>query len=203
MRCNRRCRAISIRAPLAGSDNRQDCCYGEGILVISIRAPLAGSDSNSEPSPFGLYSFQSALPLRGATLYHLRKGQRSNFNPRSPCGERHRIDSGQPAIYIFQSALPLRGATYPIFDEAYREKLFQSALPLRGATAYAGSDILNDELFQSALPLRGATAHVVRGLQRGNISIRAPLAGSDTAILRVRNLYRYFNPRSPCGERQS
>ena len=32
------------------------------------------------------------------------------------------------------------------------------------------------------------------------ISTRTPHAGSDRAVLFVGELYRYFNPHSPCGE---
>ncbi|EFT83502.1 hypothetical protein HMPREF0620_0507 [Parascardovia denticolens DSM 10105 = JCM 12538] len=78
--------------------------------------------------------FQSTLPLRGATskaFHFLLSGHISihaplagsdgcpssiiydntNFNPRSPCGERHNIVMQLFAFYEFQSTLPLRGAT--------------------------------------------------------------------------------------------
>ena len=35
----------------------------------------------------------------------------------------------------------------------------------------------------------------------GQISIRAPRAGSDCSPSRTRQCRAYFNPRSPCGER--
>ena len=60
-------------------------------------------------------------------------------------------------------------------------------------------------LFQSALPLRGATG-IPRGQEyaRIRISIRAPLAGSDARTACHRQpCSGYFNPRSPCGERQA
>ena len=36
---------------------------------------------------------------------------RQNFNPRSPCGERHRGDNSQQGFLKFQSTLPVWGAT--------------------------------------------------------------------------------------------
>ena len=123
--------------------------------------------------------FQSALPLRGAT-----------------------VESGcdYAAVNIFQSALPLRGATV-VCRTTYTPVEFQSALPLRGATGkrcppgsrspisirapLAGSDgvygysLCDDCIFQSALPLRGATVY-------GRMPSR---------------MEGHFNPRSPCGER--
>ncbi len=149
-------------------------------------------------SCFGL--FQSALPLRGATLsrLHAYGNQRisiraplagsdergrffhaeiCNFNPRSPCGERQLYGRRNARPRQFQSALPLRGATIqPKGPQG--QAGFQSALPLRGATSFAFLD-RDAKGFQSALPLRGATRR-----KTGNT-----------------RWIRYFNPRSPCGER--
>ena len=99
---------ISIHAPLAGSDPMYT--YYRGNKYISIHAPLAGSDDcipkqifvqlNFNPrSPCGerrrshrfsgnLSTFQSTLPLRGATRVSLLVLDTLDFNPRSPCGER-------------------------------------------------------------------------------------------------------------------
>ena len=57
-----------------------------------------------------------------------------NFNPRSPCGERHPGDRYYGTNWIFQSTLPVRGATSvsTVIMPMYQ---FQSTLPVRGATA--------------------------------------------------------------------
>ena len=55
--------------------------------------------------------------------------------------------------------------------------------------------------FQSALPLRGATIYDRSDFSYIDISIRAPLAGSDVVFRRADVFGIYFNPRSPCGER--
>ena len=124
------------------------------------------------------------------------------FNPRSPCGERRgrrELAQGQrrisiraplagsdqiqvgalPHFRLFQSALPLRGATRAIRDHD-KQFEFQSALPLRGATISCLLNSSYDDKFQSALPLRGATSKVCSLRNTVLISIRAPLAGSDT-----------------------
>ena len=123
---------ISIHAPLAGSDRfasggyisgpdfnpRSPCGERLAVVVpaalqvcISIHAPLAGSDSH------GLTSSKNDLisihaPLAGSD-HNNRKdcAEQSDFNPRSPCGERRAEEA--PYIYdnVFQSTLPLRGAT--------------------------------------------------------------------------------------------
>ena len=145
---------ISIHAPHAGSD-----WAGIGIyfgLAISIHAPHAGSDG------------QKMVILPHAT----------DFNPRSPCGERLGRPRFLVQVAIFQSTLPMRGATG--LNPHPRSPLkFQSTLPMRGATSDSSSGAVSQQ-FQSTLPMRGATLKV--------ISV-SPVAFN-------------FNPRSPCGERR-
>ena len=57
--------------------------------AISIHAPRAGSDGNPVSAGDG----------------------HSDFNPRSPCGERHLDDVSGVYPELFQSTLPVRGAT--------------------------------------------------------------------------------------------
>ncbi len=56
--------------------------------------------------------------------------------------------------------------------------------------------------FQSTLPVWGATAFDHSRCAAAAISIHAPRVGSDQPGSRAKLLRRYFNPRSPCGERQ-
>ena len=79
--------------------------------------------------------------------------------------------------WLFQSTLPVRGATMPVM--AIRSlALFQSTLPVRGATKLIKEQGIM-EIFQSTLPVRGATGPPASCLWSS----------------------RYFNPRSPYGER--
>ena len=55
---------------------------------------------------------------------------------------------------------------------------FQSTLPLRGATLRLSTPFTSTG-FQSTLPLRGATSFAFTVSPNGDISIHAPLAGSD------------------------
>ena len=145
--------------------------------------------------------FQSTLPARGATLYvvlciHLAnisihaprtgsdqmeektKTAGTDFNPRSPHGERRPAEWRTPMIYKFQSTLPARGATYI-------DWLVEFCV-----------------VFQSTLPARGATA-TMRRLSRGvpNFNPRSP-HGERRAVPGVLHPDRDFNPRSPHGERR-
>ena len=146
----------------------------------------------------------------------------SNFNPRSPCGERRRGKRIGHTDTVFQSTLPLRGATAALLacvaiqkyfnprspcGERQRRvrvsenmRIFQSTLPLRGATP--GQRRARGCIrFQSTLPLRGATRTFRNAWNDVNISIHAPLAGSDFPHRAVNQGASDFNPRSPCGER--
>ena len=57
----------------------------------------------------------------------------TDFNPRSPHGERRPAEWRTPMIYKFQSTLPARGATEMKLPNSSAD-LFQSTLPARGAT---------------------------------------------------------------------
>ena len=126
---------------------------------ISIHAPLAGSDAKAyDPVP-SRSSFQSTLPLLGATGGLRRLPANLYFNPRSPCGERLNDFNNKVIAIAFQSTLPLRGATtirgrYPRIDSDFNPR--SPSLPLRGATR-RHQPLFASYLFQSTLPLRGAT----------------------------------------------
>ena len=79
--------AISIHAPRVGSDESSNKKLER--LAISIHAPRVGSD-------FGLSVKRSCV---------------SNFNPRSPRGERHVMRYIKEGLLVFQSTLPAWGAT--------------------------------------------------------------------------------------------
>ncbi len=105
-----------------------------GVGHISIHAPHAGSDAAGGGKSDALLIFQSTLPTRGATVWLLMCAitisisihaphagsdmtvmsspvALSNFNPRSPRGERLYIQLPNKPTLPFQSTLPTRGAT--------------------------------------------------------------------------------------------
>ena len=124
----------------------------------------------------------------------------TNFNPRSPHGERPDGNLAAIQFLIFQSTLPARGATITAralalalsisihaprtgSDEisalapSDREN-FNPRSP-HGERLKAAEDVRRFRGFQSTLPARGATG--VRGGRAGRdgISIHAPRTGSD------------------------
>ena len=107
----------------------------------------------------------------------LRLTKRSkNFNPHSPCGERH----------------------------AARDSRFEQVIsihtPLAGSDEYTLSSS-STEPISIHTPLAGSDAHEVTYLVVVVISIHTPLAGSDAPDCNRSGTESYFNPHSPCGER--
>ena len=151
-------------------------------------------------------AFQSTLPARGATTGRWAAGSApSDFNPRSPHGERHEQSGTLLSPLPFQSTLPARGATRdgdggdlmevdfnprsphgerPATDAAtLGALLFQSTLPARGATSRPSTSLSKRRRFQSTLPARGATRGRIFKLYPRKISIHAPRTGSDRYLL--------------------
>ena len=167
---------ISIHAPRVGSDRRLR--IKEVFSNISIHAPRVGSDTTlSILLRTTLISIHA--PRVGSDGYgtFLRESP-TNFNPRSPCGER-------PTSSGFASAHP----SYFNPRSPCGERLWLVKSNGGGAQ------------FQSTLPVWGATYFLNKSDLPVKISIHAPRVGSDERILRTRYAQLDFNPRSPCGER--
>ena len=124
---------ISIHAPRMGSDFVQRFITPPASL-ISIHAPRMGSDL-PPLSGCGLFHvFQSTLPGWGATPNPvIRSIRKTNFNPRSPDGERRSLLSLVLSEMRFQSTLPGWGATFNVIGDV-GAGVFQSTLPRWGAT---------------------------------------------------------------------
>ena len=71
---------------------------------------------------------------------------------------------------------------------------------MRGATASLKWEHANNE-FQSTRPVRGATLFNPDHSIKDFISIHAPRAGRDKALVSRLTALVYFNPRAPCGAR--
>ena len=102
---------ISIHAPRGGSDRlywKRKLCR----LAISIHAPRGGSDQ-----------FGSASVCRG-----------SNFNPRSPWGERRLTFAVARLIQRISIHAPRGGSDAEDFKDCLNDAIFQSTLPVGGAT---------------------------------------------------------------------
>ena len=147
-------------------------------MLISIHAPRMGSDRSLSRSSY-------------RTLH---------FNPRSPDGERRVANAIFDGVRAISIHAPRMGS-----DAMARTRQeiiigFQSTLPGWGATFNVIGDV-GAGVFQSTLPGWGATQQRRHPVQQGRISIHAPRVGSDPPPCRSCCPGRYFNPRSPGGER--
>ena len=147
---------------------------------ISIHAPREGSDVKCR----------------------LRFGQRVDFNPRSPRGERLQILHPALAQSAFQSTLPARGATtcVSVIDSDYRDFNPRSPRGERPRLRLAPDTSIG---FQSTLPARGATmyAELVQW-QSTNFNPRSPRGERRLTKRKSPKQSGNFNPRSPRGERR-
>ena len=190
---------ISIHAPRAGSD-APDAASPGGRRDFNPRSPC-GERPVARTSGFRFLRFQSTLPVRGATrvlFWRQRNGDISIHAPRAGSDQRaenvdhvrvisiHAPRAGSDRVIIpvdgpggdFNPRSPC-GERPGVYWVIHGNIPFQSTLPVRGATTYQPALILRTT-FQSTLPVRGATL------------------GNDLDY----SLRAYFNPRSPCGERQ-
>ena len=145
--------------------------------------------------------FQSTLPARGATRQNgQKKSAQTNFNPRSPHGERRLQISVRVFALKFQSTLPARGATLSS-TKRVASISFQSTLPARGATR--GGFLRRCLVTISIHAPRTGSDETPEEIGAGEIiSIHAPRTGSDRNAGGNRCRRNHFNPRSPHGERQ-
>ena len=148
---------------------------------ISIHAPLAGSDELLYHCKQYREIFLSTLPSRGATIgiiMNFVKGE--NFYPRSPRGER--LFRFKPPLQtcIISIHAPLAGSDCIKIKDKGDGEIFLSTLPSRGATREVRKMKVTVIGFLSTLPSRGATKVDVGKFLVFNISIHAPLAGSDS-----------------------
>ncbi len=102
------------------------------------------------------------------------------FNPRSPCGERRDTRSDLPYVSNFNPRSPCGERQLIRF-------LVEKLVLISIHAPRVGSDSL----------------HNVVTLIDIEISIHAPRVGSDSAPSPPGGGTKYFNPRSPCGERHS
>ena len=213
--------------------------------AVSIRAPLAGSDHPIAGVNCDMIGFQSAPPLRGAMARSSSEGETGRVSIRAPLAGSDTPTHTPCDEYPVSIRAPLAGSDYCVRSTHLEILEFQSAPPLRGAIPFAGSVEVDHPVsiraplagsdddgtrpletprcfnprppcgerseggeagnepkkFQSAPPLRGAIS--LRGLPKSHprVSIRAPLAGSDAGTVSLPRTRSRFNPRPPCGER--
>ena len=147
-------------------------------MVISIHAPRRGSDGWVEQ----------------------KRKYWENFNPRSPQGERQ---DNHAFWYLCRISIhaPRRGSD--VLNKLIKPPTRISIhAPRRGSDERPKVIFIRSGQFQSTLPAGGATSAVTADDTVSVISIHAPRRGSDQNHFSTQRAQKYFNPRSPQGERQ-
>ena len=160
-----------------GSDWRSPTT--SGTSRISIHAPRVGSDLASR----------------------LLRGLETNFNPRSPCGERRLTAQEMAAKDAFQSTLPVWGAT-KCRQSRSRETRFQSTLPVWGATSDLCAFLPTQYNFNPRSPCGERRSSSFSSFCVQPFQSTLPVWGATMISRRRTKSSKNFNPRSPCGERR-
>ncbi len=125
----------------------------------------------------------------------------SNFNPRSPDGERRTPCRANAFLLRFQSTLPGWGATRVMADDFFVQVHFNPRSP-DGERRYFIALSQAGQVFQSTLPGWGATSPRWRwSLRPSNFNPRSP-DGERPYARDSCHALTHFNPRSPDGERR-
>ena len=147
-------------------------------MTISIHAPRTGSDA--EPP----------AAARAA----------SNFNPRSPHGERRKRFLLSLCNHIISIHAPRTGSDSGAALD-FRALIISIHAPRTGSDRLVRQPFFNARISIHA-PRTGSDDAYERRVHFKAISIHAPRTGSDGAVKGHHGQRIYFNPRSPHGERQ-
>ena len=103
-------------------------------LLISTHAPNTGSDLPTCVAVSSATPFQPTLPARGATCTPLHTSSATKFQPTLPArGATYPPHSTATAITDFNPRSP-HGERQPSQGKGYLQLIFQPTLPARGAT---------------------------------------------------------------------
>ena len=189
---------ISIHAPHARSDR----CGGDCIdmqRLISIHAPHARSDlaamQSCHPDWISIHAPHARSDVKGQGYHQLVE----YFNPRSSCEERRSSSSKASTSGNFNPRSSCE-------ERQWRSRPGKMRRNFNPRSSCEERHIASALLpvfipFQSTLLMRGATAVRYSRLLCRDISIHAPHARSDCALLHEQSSVPNFNPRSSCEER--
>ena len=213
---------ISIHAPRTGSDGRASKGARFSLQNFNPRSPH-GERPGRMPESTPARDFNPRSPhgerpasmrytgIRGRISIHApRTGSDcpalrdnrvvSDFNPRSPHGERPRGTFTSDFFIKFQSTLPARGATKHANEQSRRKEDISIHAPRTGSDGYV-RHASGAAAISIHAPRTGSDGYVRHASGAAAISIHAPRTGSDGIRMRRKRRKRYFNPRSPHGER--
>ena len=124
-----------------------------------------------------------------------------DFNPRSPCGER--LAALVAAFFLVQISIhaPRVGSDSISRRYVWLDHYFNPRSPC-GERLFVGTDEFLYFVISIHAPRVGSDDFYNPMFANLGISIHAPRVGSDSQYFARASISFYFNPRSPCGERQ-
>ena len=173
-----------------------------GLMIFQSTLSLRRATLSRAQAPPFPREFQSTLSLRRATA-GTRTGRKEHpdFNPRSPCGERHFIQGccEYMAIISIHALLAESDFRPSRIDSAYSN--FNPRSPCgerrRRWCPRPGGGYFNPRSPCGERP----ASRVLRPLSMADFNPRSPCGERPQPVRRCCFRIPHFNPRSPCGER--
>ena len=168
------------------------CAPGHGPGQFQSTLPVRGATNSACPPMYPGTDFNPRSPC-GERLQQANKrlGDVIYFNPRSPCGERLSGFRSVADLPRFQSTLPVRGATGVPLLRASGMADFNPRSPC-GERRRAVPLAVSAAIISIHAPRAGSDHSSLAGRRTGNISIHAPRAGSDPqAPTKTIRLYKF------------
>ena len=148
-------------------------------MLISIHAPREGSDLSRMTDENSVSTFQSTLPVRGATKDHGEAWQTAEFQSTLPVRGATQVPLLVPRHHAISIHAPREGSDQPRRSARLLSDISIHAPP-EGSDAGPFCGAGRQLVFQSTLPVRGATISSQSACPVGQeISIHAPREGSD------------------------
>ena len=145
----------------------------------------------------GYSIFQSTPPVRGATAYFYKGFW--NFNPRPPCGGRPRAAGINTSGTPISIHAPRAGGDTKKIRRSTHDQNFNPRPPC-GGRRFIAPDAMDHSTFQSTPPVRGATKPHSAYIYLLIFQSTPPVRGASMCCT---SRPGYFNPRPPCGGRQT
>ena len=150
-----------------------------------------------------LMRFLSTLSLRRATVIQCaHRVSTVDFYPRSPCGERPTSKLGRLRVFRFLSTLSLRRATKYGYCRGWGFYISIHALLAESDLGRAAKPVMTAGISIHALLAESDNSCVAFIILQMIFLSTLSLRRATRQPCKYTGWYRYFYPRSPCGERQ-
>ena len=133
--------------------------------------------------------FQPTLPARGATASSLPTGRwASNFNPRSPHGERRRASQPPPEPPAISTHAPRTGSDQLSSEVSRGRAGISTHAPRTGSDEFVSGSTVRAMFISTHAPRTGSDEYCQNDVIGLLISTHAPRTGSDSIFRDLRHL---------------